>query len=272
MKVYSGLQKRRMREDADKTEQDAPREKPEYSQKAQRYMDQQKSLAIQGALLLNPRKGREVMAAMMLAHAGDLRLTPYDCHSAEAQKETQAKAYSQIEEESARLQTLLLVEPIPLICSHQPPIAAWEWLVVPKEATACYAAVQKLGDEDLEILIAVLFTLTLGLGIFGCDRENMLATVAGDLDMAMREWWRPDEEFLNMHRKEQLLKIAVDSGANKLRSIEGDTKVQMVKDLAAHFERCAAKAKISSDPTLNLEIKEAAQTWLPSPMSLGRER
>ena len=85
--------------------------------------------------------------------------------------------------------------------------------------------------------------------------DNLFHRIALDLDIAMRNWWKPDAAFLALLTREQLLQVAGESGAAmRMRGMNGWTKRRLVDELATYF---AARV----DPDKKLE-RPAAQ-WLP---------
>lgn len=255
-------------------DEEAPREKPEYSQPARRYMACQRSMAVQASLLSDSRKMMEVMAAMMLSKAGDMQIKTYAPLREAAKADSPARAYQEIEAWAQKLQERLNLDRSVIKYGFKNPddMSAWQVLsTLSKDPLACYQAVRELDDASLEDLINLLFVLSVGQqDIESRSGADMLIdAVAVDLGISMREWWQPDRDFLSMRTKDQLIDIAHENGAHVGRSLKDATKKKLVDIVAKHFEKAAAVE--ADNGQLIPEPLQLAREWCPSPMHFGQE-
>lgn len=241
----------------------APKPRPEYSGPMVRYIAAQKTLAVQAALLNEPRKAKEVAVVQMLGSvdgASRVRLDTHAALSLGAQMETTPDAYAAIEAEVAALLGLITAEP-----ETESDLPAWQRLAyLHRSAVAVYEAVCALSDADLERLHLLLTVLTFGQG--DIDRldtgSSLFNRVAADLDVDMRQHWRPDATFLAGRRKDQLADIAAEAGAeSRLGSGKQCTKTAYVAGLVRHFERCRG---VGEDASAD-DVK--GRDWLPGAMA-----
>ena len=141
---------------------------------------------------------------------------------------------------------------------------AWERLSrTRKDAGSLYEAVKDLSDDDLDRLHGLLTVLTFGQGCMDelDTGESLFNRVAADLEIDMRDHWRPDEAFLTRRRKDQLEDIAKESGASaRIGRMKDYTKKQMVAALAKHFE--ASRDAGEAAP----EHERKGRDWLPGAM------
>ena len=170
--------------------------KPAYSLPVREYMTMHKSVAVQHHLLTNPRKAKEVALTAMLG-ANDwqpaIKPQPHGSLHYFNLEANHSSVYEQIEATAADMLELIGLE-------------AWEgvpaWanlMTIRKDAGATYEAVKALSDEQLDRLFTVITALTFRQGdVSALDTEDSLFNrVAGDLDVDMRNHWKPDETFLS---------------------------------------------------------------------------
>lgn len=127
---------------------------------------------------------------------------------------------------------------------------------------ALYEAVRGLSDHDLAQLQTLLAALSFGQE--NCDkldtRDSFFNRVARDLNMDMRNHWRPDASFFGKRNREQLVAIAKECGyADGHGSVGSYKKSELITALVKHFQN----AMTASDP-LPSQIK--AREWLPEAM------
>ena len=119
-------------------------------------------------------------------------------------------------------------------------------------------------DEDLERIAEFVVLLSFGqIGIDKLDSEDsMFNRVAADLQITARDWWVPDEDFLELLRKDQLEAIAIESRASMhMGKFKDYSKRELIRALARYFGRTA-------DPTATLdEHDQRGRVWLPGAMS-----
>ncbi|PJK27871.1 ParB/RepB/Spo0J family partition protein [Minwuia thermotolerans] len=269
VQVREGLVKREVRQSVSEDTSEAPgtpKPKPEYSGPVIRMVSAHKSLAVMEALLANPRKAKEVaVIGMMQGYdwTGRIHLDPHPALAYFAEAEVQPTSYTAIEREAGETAQALGIE------ADSSPYAAptrgaWEQLLRSrKEPLALYEAVQGLTDAELEQLHLLLTALTFGQGDMDAldDGESLFNRIAADLEVDMRNHWRPDAAFLSRRRKDQLEAIAKESGAVKrMGRLKDYTKKAMVEALARHFER----TKDAADDAPAHDRK--GRDWLPGAM------
>jgi ParB family chromosome partitioning protein len=230
----------------------APRPKPAYSAVLCELIAHEKSLAVQAALLANPRKAREVAVVLMLAvndcYDRPLDLTPHRCLYTGADAPEPSNGYAALQQHAHPLAAQVLPE----AAGEDKPV--WKRLLKDRrDAASLYGAVKALSDADLDALHLLLPVLCFGQG--HCDRldtkSSFFNQVACDLGVDMRQWWRPDAAFLTRRTKAQLIEMATDSGAAEtLGPVAKYSKAELVSALRAYF---------AGDT-------EAARDWLPGVM------
>jgi ParB family chromosome partitioning protein len=76
----------------------------------------------------------------------------------------------------------------------------------------------------------------------------------------MRDFWTPDEAFLNRRNKAQLEKLLTDSGTKKkFSSLIQGKKAELVKKLAKYFQSLLTKKKLTDE-------EQQTRNWLPEAM------
>ncbi|MEQ9640218.1 MAG: ParB/RepB/Spo0J family partition protein [Alphaproteobacteria bacterium] len=238
----------------------APKPKPEYSKPMLRYIAAHKTMAVQAALLANPRKAREIAVVQMLGGYDFSSRIRTDAHSAlslSAEMEEPSASYAAVEAEARHLLTLLVPEVDDEDC-------AWSRLSRQHgSSVGLYQAVSALSDDDLERLHLLLTVLTFGQNDIDVldTRESLFNRVAVDLAVDMKTCWRPDTVFLSGRRKDQLADIAAESGGtSRLGSFKDTSKTALVAGLVRHFKRCAELGDDASGD----DIK--GRDWLPDSM------
>jgi len=134
---------------------EAPKEKPAISSGLIRYAALHKSMAVQAALLQNPRKAKEVMLASLLLPQGRVRIDAHPCVTAWDEAETKPKAFALVDSELSRLSRALGVE----FDSRKRLSMDGDEIEV---SVALYKAIQTLPDEDLDRFSMFLVVLSLG--------------------------------------------------------------------------------------------------------------
>lgn len=224
--------------------------KSDHSASLVRYAALHRSAIVQGSLLRNPRKRKEVAAVELLlafGPKGRIKIELHPCVRTLAEDGMESKAFEEIRSGLQSLFAELGLETdgnavIPACLEGK----VHDWLPL-------YMAVGKLADERLDELLVRLVLLS-----FGAQRvdrpesaEDFLPRVARDLGVSLREWWTPNEEFLALLRKSELEAIAIDSGANyRLGKLKDYTKKRMVESLAGYFAKTA-------DPSAALDEHDA---------------
>jgi ParB family chromosome partitioning protein len=246
--IHEGLARREVRASVAAATSEtpaAPKAQPEYTRPLINYMAAHKTLAVQAALLENPRKAREVAVVQMMRGvdrhgAFPINLAVHRSVDMLSRVEERGRGYQHVAHEASLLSRLLYSlqdeEGSGTASDH-----AWSRLANDtKDPLALYADVRHLTDEELERLHLLLTVLTFGQS--NMDKhdtgESLFNEVARDLEVNMRLWWRPDEAFLSRRRKDQLEDIARESGAAKClgRRLKDYKKADLVKVLARYFQ------------------------------------
>lgn len=263
VEIEKGLARHEVKEEVVETTREtpeAPRDRAVLSNGLIRYAAIQKSIALQAALLANPRKAKEVAAAYLLQAFGrayPVRITIHPCLAGSAAFEQRPKAFTAMRAEAARL----------LACVRTRVDEEGKLSTAGANGDAAlrsYEAVQPLSDADLDGLCIFLILMSFGQrDMEALDTEQSLFNrVAQDIGLVLRDWWTPGPEFLALMRKDQLEAAAIESGASlRLGKLGHLAKKELVEALARHFER-TARTDLQLD-----EHDEKARAWLPGAMS-----
>jgi ParB family chromosome partitioning protein len=242
VEIRVGLIKHEVKEDvvaqtAEPTTTPKPKERPMFSATLLRYVANQKSTAVQAALLRNPRKAKEVAVLLLLAGTlfrHGVRLHTHPCLTAWTENESRPLALAEVEAATTVFADLLGFSngegPARLGISR---LLAGEGIDV-----EIYSRLGMLGDADLDRILLLLIILC-----FGQDDLETLETgqslfnrVAADLAINIRDWWTPDVVFLGMLRRDQLLKIAEElGGSSHFTGLKTWSKTELVQALARAF-------------------------------------
>jgi len=231
----------------------ALKEKPKatYGKPLVRYMNMHKAIAVQNALLNNPRKAKEILVAKKLATFEDHPCLRYFDDGA-----------------SHSLGLDALNQKAHLILSYfgkDEDQATWSDLkyLFQYDVGEAYYALQSLSDEQLEEIALTLEALEFGttyLDTLDVYEDSIANHVALSLKVDMRENWRPDEAFLKRRNKEQLASIIKDAGCSgKFGNGQGYKKGELVDLMAKHFAHVITIESPNAD-----ELK--AQFWIPEAM------
>lgn len=236
--------------------------RPHYSRPLCEYMAMHKSMAVQNALLANPRIAKEVAVVQMIAGDGRRRgvsLSPHDCLRRFAYAEQDPATYAAIEAEARDLWNALgqaLDEDGSDICSRL--------LYSHSDQVAWYEAVKRLSDAQLDRLHLLLTTLCFGqadCSALDTNADSLFNRVAVDLKVDMRAHWTPDNDFLERRSKEQLERIVSDADLRwKIASGPKIKKGDLVNAIAKAF----AEAKDADEPDSRYA---QARDWLPEAMA-----
>lgn len=240
-----------------------PKERPAYSRPLCNYMAMHKSMAVQAALLANPRKAKEIAIVQMMASPGmrdAIRMTQHPCVARFAESETPTETYTAIEAEARELWQTIgeTVDDDEIICARLTPSFA--------DPVVWYERVKKLTNPKLDRLHLLLTTLCFGqdnIDNIDNDESSLFNRVANDLDVDMRNHWTPDTEFLSKRSKDQLAEIVIDAGLEKkVSTASGSKKTDLVEAMVKAFAEARAAEKPSKDQSV-------AKDWLPEPMKFA---
>ncbi len=250
--VYEGLTKTKAAQSTVKALTTA-KEKDFYPTPLRRYMGMHKSLAVQAAILGNPRKAKELVVANKLAN--------FDAHDCLRYFETESgtpPALAIINQEAAIILSDLMIE----VREDKPD---WKTLgsAFSCRAEKAYDAIQSLTDEQLEAIS--LFLETCEFGQYFADRldtspNSLFNKIACDLAVDMRHYWRPDAGFLKRRNRVQLQQIITDIGAGAFYgSAANYKKGELVESMSKYFRRA------TTDKATDTE--KQANDWLPEAMA-----
>ena len=193
VEIHKGL----IKPDIDESNIVALKEKPKatYGKPLVRYMNMHKAIAVQNALLNNPRKAKEILVAKKLATFQDHPCLRYFDDGA-----THSPALDAINGKAGTILSYF---------NKFEEEANWHDLknLFQHDVQEAYYAVQSLSDEQLEYIALTLEALEFGttyLDMLDVYDDSIANHVANALSVDMRENWRPDEGFLKRRNKEQL--------------------------------------------------------------------
>lgn len=230
------------------------KEKDFYPTPLRRYMGMHKSLAVQAALLGNPRKAKELAVCNKLA-----RFKSHDCLRYFEQEGVLPPALATINGQAE-----LLLSDLNIQVSEDEPLWKTFGYHFDNDQEAAYDAIQSLTDEQIEAFLVFLEVCEFGQAFadrLDIHEGSLFNKIAKDLAVDMRDYWRPDEGFLKRRSKVQLQALMNESGASaKLASAAEYKKGELVKSLTKFFHS-AKKAKRSTEDNL------AVNNWLPEAMN-----
>lgn len=249
VEVHEGLTKTK----ADKSTTEALKKpRPTYATPLVRNMAQHKSIAVQVALLENPRTMKELIVAGKLAmfrHTSHSHLSYFD------KEEGNPPALQQINQLAWQIYMLF--------GEVQEDTTWYDFGSLFYSHQEAYDHVKSLSDEDLEAVLLFLEALEFGqdnVERLDTNENSLFNKVAIDLKVDMRNHWRPDEPFLKRRNKVQLQKIITEAGCSlKFGSAAGHKKKDLVTALAKHFQHVLTLEAPNAD-----ELK--ATYWLPEAM------
>ena len=250
VEVHEGLIKTKADEDTANSLKEKP--KATYPTPLRRYMAMHKSVAVQSALIENPRVAKQLAVANKL-----YRFKNHDCLSYFEQEETTSPALIIINEQAKALLAHF---------GHNAEDATWRDLgyLFNYDLENAYKAVKDLSDDVLESLLVTLDALEFGQ-LFTDQLDtyegSIFNQVAQDLRVDMRNYWRPDEAFLKRRNKVQLQQIVTDAGCfQKFGNVAGYKKKELVTSMSKHFQHVLTLESPNAD-----ELK--ATFWIPEAMA-----
>lgn len=249
VEIHEGLTKTR----ADRATTQSLKTKPRdtYPAPLRRYMGMHKSLAVQAALLANPRKAKELAVCNKLTG-----FKSHECLGYFEKEGTNPPALASINEEARNLLGLL---------DEAGEETTWRDLgsLFRTSQVTAYDAIQNLDDAHLERILTVLEAWEFGqqnVDRLDTYEASLFNRIAKDLAVDMRDYWTADEGFLKRRNKVQLQQIMNESGASETLASAAEYKKG---DLVGRLTKYFAKAKKAKKPT-DAEVK--ARNWLPEAM------
>ena len=223
-----------------------------YSVPLVKYMAEHKSIAVQAALLENPRTMKEIIVAEKLAAFGYARHNHVSYFDDE---ESTPPALQQINDVAKQIYALF---------AEAQEDTTWRSFYDLRISSAdAYDRTKALSEIELEAVQVFLEVLEFGQDFverLDTNKDSLFNKVALDLNVDMRNYWRPDEAFLKRRNKVQLASIIHDAGCSqKFGNGNGYKKKELVASMAKHFQHVMTLEAPSAD-----ELK--AQFWLPEAM------
>ncbi|MBT3022040.1 MAG: ParB/RepB/Spo0J family partition protein [Candidatus Thiodiazotropha sp. (ex Lucina aurantia)] len=235
--------------------------KLKYSNPVRDYIAMHKSIAVQAALLDNPRTAKEVSVIQLICSQnglGKLSRLAHKCHPFFAKSEAQPSGFRRLDE----IATELLI----ILDKQNDEYPAYS-VLLPKhgdhETSSWYKAVKTLTDDELDRLHLLLTTLTFGQygSNLDTDEESLFNLVANDLGVDMRDYWMPEDAFLSRLGIPDLLQIVTETATSRLfGTVGGHKKKDIVRMLADHFEHISTVENPS-------EAELIVKNWLPEVFS-----
>lgn len=250
--VHEGLTKSKAAPSTTKTLK--AKAKDTYPAPLRRYMGMHKSLAVQAALLGNPRKAKELVVCNKLA-----RFKAHDCLRYFELEGLVPPALAIINQGAQ-----ILLSDLNIQTQDDEPV--WKTLggQFHTDQEVAYDAIQSLTDAQLEAILVFLEVCEFGqthMDSLDTHEGSLFNKIAKDLAVDMRSYWQPDEGFLKRRNKVQLQALMNESGASvKLANAAEYKKGELVKKLTKFFQ----SAKKAKKPT-GSDIK--ANDWLPEAMA-----
>ncbi len=226
-----------------------------YPAPLRRYMGMHKSLAVQAALLGNPRKAKELVVANKL---NQFKFNVHSCLGYFEQEDAIPPALAVINQQAATLLDCLNMQ-----ANEETPHWTTLGYYFRFNVEGAYDAVQSLTDEQLESILLFLEACAFGHDMVDSldTREGSLFNkIAKDLSVDMRDYWQPDEAFLKRRNKVQLQQLIKEIGATiRYGGAANYTKGELVASIAKYFKR--AKSDKATD------VEKQAALWLPEAMN-----
>jgi|SRR5579883_80343 len=240
-----------------------PKERPTFSKATLRYANAHKTLAMQMTLMENPRKAKEATAILLLggSKGAAIQLKAHEALRELARHPGSSNAYELIDTCAQKL-----VGKLGLRTEVDGEVPAWVRLHAARhDWQQVISGIRSLNGIELDALIALLVILCFGIERMEGEepQETFFSGLTKDLTLDMRKVWTPDEVFLSGLRREDLVKVAEESGAmRKQARLISAGKKELVAGLVSYFKRTA-------DPKAQLDETDAkGKAWLPVCMAL----
>jgi ParB family chromosome partitioning protein len=240
-----------------------PKVRPAISKATYRYANAHKTLAMQMALMENPRKAKEATAVLLLSGSpgAAINLKAHEALRELAKHPGSSNAYELIDTCARKL-----LGKLGLRSQVNDEAPSWarlhragiDWKQV-------ISGIRSLNGVELDALIALLVILCFGTErMEGVEPEGtFFSGLTKDFIFDMRKVWTPDEIFLKGLRRDELVKVATGSGAlRKQPKLADATKRDLVAGLVSYFKRTA-------NPHADLDENDMkGRLWLPGCMIL----
>jgi len=193
-----------------------------------RYMSMHKSVAVQAALIANPRKAMELAVIQKLS-----KYKAHGLHQYFAKDETESPALLYVEEQaSIVLETL---ESCGFKKGEQGVLSFFN------SEEKLYDVVTGLSDAQLTTTLLTLSAMEFGQfssDVLDTKSSSLMNRFAVDMGINMQHSWWADEDFLRRRNKIQLQKIINEAGfASQFANVADYKKGELVKKLAKLFAK-----------------------------------
>jgi ParB family transcriptional regulator, chromosome partitioning protein len=225
--------------------------KAAYSAPLCRYIAHHKTVAVAEVFLASPRTAQEVLVTGLMRH-----LEQHEAFRTLAKEAEPQSAYRALE-----AQALHFAGKLGIVIDEGESV----WDALPPtnlNSVGVYEAVRGLSDHDLTGLQHLLTALSFGQGPLDKldTSDSLFNRVARDLNVDMKNHWRPDAAFFGKRNREQLVGIAKECGyADGNGSLGSYKKSELTSSLVRHF----VNAHSTAEPT---EPQRKALAWLPEAM------
>jgi ParB family chromosome partitioning protein len=256
VEIYKNLINRKLDEKAIELAEAKPR--ATYSKPICEYIAMHKSIAVQAALLENPRIAKELAIVQMLSGSNGVKLDLHNCLSYFVEDENPPVSFDDLKLSiRSMLSTFVVIDEDDILrfmdCYYG--VGCDE-----TKSVEYYTILKTLSDEELDNIHSLLTILCFGQ--LQCDRldtneGSLFNRVANDLKVDMNKVWTPDAPFLKRRNMSQLKAIIGESKLSHLfGSGDGYKKGKLVKSMADNFKRIRLSDKINENEAL-------AFKWLP---------
>ena len=206
------------------------REKPAVTYPAPlcRYMSMHKSVAVQAALITNPRKAMELAVIQKLS-----KYKAHGLHQYFAKDETESPALRYVEEQAS-----IVLETLESCGFKKGERGVLSFF---NSEEKLYDVVTGLSDAQLTTTLLTLSAMEFGQfssDVLDTKSSSLMNRFAVDMGVNMQHSWWADEDFLRRRNKIQLQKIINEAGfASQFANVADYKKGELVKKLAKLFAK-----------------------------------
>ncbi|TSE07417.1 ParB/RepB/Spo0J family partition protein [Aquimarina algiphila] len=216
-----------------------------YTKTAYEYVANHKTVSLQNVLALNIRKAKEIDILQRLGLGREVSIGWHQANRFQSDdNKHKSVGVLGMEVLLTEIQTLLDMD--------------WKTeLYYHRDYAKIYARLKTLTDVELDKLLSILIAMSFGQETFQHEepKDSLFNTIGRDLEVRVRDYWKPDNDFLNMHRKDQLLAMSLASGAAKGRYFDRLKKSELVSELNNYFT--------NEEPLTDVEQEFIKQNYCP---------
>ncbi|WP_161635314.1 ParB/RepB/Spo0J family partition protein [Aquimarina macrocephali] len=256
VEIHKNLINRKLDEKAVELAEAKPR--ATYSKPICEYIAMHKSIAVQAALLENPRIAKELAIVQMLSRSNGIKLDLHNCLSYFDEEESQSNSF-----ETIKTSIISVLATFKILDSDEIPYLIYSFFNNYRNSVTSldyYIILKTLSNEELENMHSLLTILCFGQlqsDRLDTNEESLFNRVAQDLKVDMSECWIPDEPFLKRRNMSQLKEIISESKLSHLFGTgDGYKKGKLVKSMADNFKRIRSLEKPSAN-------EQKAYDWTP---------